>query len=41
MFEDVMVPALTPLMAAGRIVNGCDVNDSPFPLASEDVTVNV
>jgi len=41
MFEVVMVPALMPLTAAGRIVNDEDVNVPPYPLAFEDVTVNV
>jgi len=41
MFEVVMVPAPMPLMAAGVVVNDCDVNVPPFPLAFEDVTVNV
>jgi hypothetical protein len=41
MFEVVMVPALMPLTAAGRVINGCDVNVPPYPLAFEDVIANV
>jgi hypothetical protein len=41
MFEVVIVPALMPLTAAGRIVNEEDVNVPPYPLAFEDVTANV
>jgi hypothetical protein len=41
MFEVVMAPAPMPLMAAGVVVNEEDVNVPPYPLAFEDVTVNV
>jgi hypothetical protein len=41
MFEVVMAPVLTPLTAAGVVVNTDDVNVPPFPLTFEDVTVNV